>query len=251
MYSSSIKKINNIGKIGYIIVTIITVISIIASLGLATLSCVVITSPDDRVSVSIVGNKAVATYKPFLGDAVRYFYKDNSGNVDGDITISNGKTQIARASVKRDINSGVTSIHISGNMGEKAVKQNAMEDNHMRDSSYRKNEFFGVAISAFISSVIITVSLFILKSLLKGIKKCETPFSADVIKKMKMFAISLIPVAIALSVSETLGMSFLSGKDSISIFINWGMFVAAVVVFVLVRIFDYGVKLQTESDETL
>lgn len=89
---------------------------------------------------------------------------------------------------------------------------------------------------------------FIIK-LCKEFKTCETPFSADVIKRIKQVGFSLIPWCIVYPTAEAAANFMVSNNLNISIDI--GMIIMVLVVLALAYIFQYGAMLQQESDETL
>lgn len=80
---------------------------------------------------------------------------------------------------------------------------------------------------------------------------CESPFCAELVKKMKAFGFSLLPVALFATIGETLATAFLSAGRDAGICIQWGILIAFAVTMCLVTVFQYGVQLQKESDETL
>lgn len=59
-----------------------------------------------------------------------------------------------------------------------------------------------VCITLFAASA--AVSLWMLRNLFSVLKKCESPFCGDVVRKMRSFGFSLLPVAAFASASETL-----------------------------------------------
>ena len=232
MFRTSISKINKIGKTGYILVAIITVISISLSAILGVFSYKTVSSKEQLTVTALGGKGAVVSYKTILGKSiVKYITNGGAESLNEEFSVSSGKSPVATGSVSNI--GGSTTI--------------SMVPHGENDT----DETIGLIFSAFITTLTATISLFILLSLMKSIKKCETPFSLGIIKKMKVFAISLLPIAVASTVSNSLGATFVSSNDNLCIIVNWGMLVAAIVLFVLVRIFEYGVKLQTESDETL
>ncbi len=97
-------------------------------------------------------------------------------------------------------------------------------------------------------AVAIVTITFIIK-LCKEFKTCETPFSSDVIKRMKQVGYSLIPWCITFPTAEAAANFMVSNNLNISI--DLGMIIMVLVVITLTHIFKYGAMLQQESDETL
>ena len=79
----------------------------------------------------------------------------------------------------------------------------------------------------------------------------ETPFCDGLVKALKAFGFSLLPVALFATISETLSAAFLTAGKSGGLQIQWGVLLAFAVTMCLVAVFRYGVQLQKESDETL
>lgn len=118
-------------------------------------------------------------------------------------------------------------------------------------AEYRSTDLVAVLIflTLFVASV--AAALYMLKRLFAVLAKCESPFCEELVKKMKAFGFSLLPVAIFATVGETLSTAFLSAGRDTGISIQWGVLIAFAVTMCLVTVFKYGVQLQKESDETL
>ena len=90
-----------------------------------------------------------------------------------------------------------------------------------------------IALSLLILSIIVIFG----KKLAKALATCDSPFEDNVLKKMKSFGFSLIPWALYKLIVGNLG-----GITTV-------IFVLIVLLFI--SVFNYGAKLQRESDETL
>lgn len=118
------------------------------------------------------------------------------------------------------------------------------------EDTYSIKKILFALIVQFLLLASITVALHMVNKLMKALKKCETPFSDDVIKYMNRFAYSLIPAVVLNMLTSSswdsikIGTGFDFSFDVASVFL-------VVIVFVLVIIFKYGAQLQKESDETL
>lgn len=97
-------------------------------------------------------------------------------------------------------------------------------------------------------AVAIVTITFIIK-LCREFKTCETPFSKDVIKRMKQVGYSLIPWCFTYPTAEAAANFMVSNNLNLSI--DLGMIIMVLVVIALTHIFKYGAMLQQESDETL
>ena len=105
---------------------------------------------------------------------------------------------------------------------------------------------------ALLTGSLIVVFIFLGK-MMRQLEQCETPFCDGVVSSMRAFAFSLIPFAVVKPVATSLFSGILfSGDVSIHLGrVDFGVVFTVLVIFLLVTIFKYGVKLQQESDETL
>ena len=121
------------------------------------------------------------------------------------------------------------------------------------DRHFDLSDIMIIFICAIISVAAVIVALYFFRALMKRFEKCETPFEDEIIKKMRAFAIALIPtLAVSMIAKSMIGNVFsyaFIGDTSISIDMLPVAFV--VVVFVLTAIFRYGAQLQKEHDETV
>ena len=91
-----------------------------------------------------------------------------------------------------------------------------------------------------------------LAKLMKAFKVCTTPFSEDIIRKLRNVAISLIPWALLEPMCEEVIRYALSpNKMQFGVSISMGMVLVVISFLIIVEIFKYGAMLQQESDETL
>ena len=94
----------------------------------------------------------------------------------------------------------------------------------------------------------VTVSLEMLMRLMKKLRKCETPFSQDVIKWMTRFAYSLIPAVVLSMITKGMWSGLITNDYTFNM--DLGSILLVAVIFLLVVVFRYGAELQKESDET-
>lgn len=118
-------------------------------------------------------------------------------------------------------------------------------------AEYRSANLVSVFIFATLFAASAASALFMLKRLFAVLAKCESPFCEELVKKMKAFGFSLLPVALFATIGETLSTAFLSAGRDTGISIQWGVLIAFAVTMCLVTVFKYGIQLQKESDETL
>ncbi|MEG0774115.1 DUF2975 domain-containing protein [Clostridium sp.] len=112
----------------------------------------------------------------------------------------------------------------------------------------------------FASSITVFLMIGILavvSMLLKSIEKEYTPFNSNNVKKLKILSLLLLmfePVHfISIKIVDVLRPVILENGQKITTFISFGgvIFSLGLVVFCLALIFDYGIELQKQSDETL
>ena len=98
----------------------------------------------------------------------------------------------------------------------------------------------------------VLVMLYFLGSLMKEFKRCDTPFSEGVIRKMTNFAWSLVPMAVLSGFSGRINVGSLKAFSAdLSYTINLSVMLVILVIFALVQVFKYGAALQQQADETL
>ena len=230
------KKINIIGKVGRIIATIAAVFMILGAVATVAGIGVVSSMPDDALAVEVTGTADV-TAKGELLEGISDAIIDSAKGGDGKIML--GDSNVAVGDVKDSVPDGVTA--------QKTDKGFTLGVNGKRlDISI--NAIRVSLIVTLLNTVCLIVVLFMVRALMKAIERSETPFCDDVIRKMKNFGFSLIPLAILSGVSENswniLDVGVHAGVDLKVVF-------GILIVFMLVMIFSYGAELQKQSDETL
>ncbi len=91
--------------------------------------------------------------------------------------------------------------------------------------------------------VFLFVVLVFAQRVANALKKCETPFEENVVKKLRALSFSMIPMAVFSCLEVSWG--------SVGFRLNLTMFLAVAVILVVNYIFQFGAQLQQESDETL
>lgn len=107
----------------------------------------------------------------------------------------------------------------------------------------------GESILSLISVAEYTVIAIICKNIFESIDKSYTPFIPQVPKGMRKIAFTVIAAFCASITAEVL-YNQLAGTE-ISVYIDGTKFFLVSILMLLSCIFDYGCKLQQESDETL
>ena len=100
-----------------------------------------------------------------------------------------------------------------------------------------------------IASAIVTVAMFL--KLCDAFKTCRSPFDEPVIKRMNIFAWTLIVCAVVGAFAKGAVSAALAGLGKMSFDLSLTPIFTALVVFFLCMVFRYGAQLQREADETL
>ncbi len=238
MEKSSIKKVNVAGTVGYVISILIMIATIAGMVITAIAAAAAISVSDDEVKVAVSSNYEISATGNILN-------KLNSFMKVGDVKDLN--ELLSEENNGKDVNVNDKDIsYINVNKTENGLEIKARSN----EDTYSIKKILFALIVQFLLLASITVALHMVNKLMKALKKCETPFSDDVIKYMNRFAYSLIPAVVLNMLTSSswdsikIGTGFDFSFDVASVFL-------VVIVFVLVIIFKYGAQLQKESDETL
>ncbi len=212
----NVKKVNDLGRISRILLNISQVITIVGLVIAIALGCYFLTLSNDTVHVNaeLKGKISVSESVP-----------ENMIKVDeSDFHI--GKEHELFKYVAKEIKNddGSRDYDISA----------LLKDLTGKDLKYVA---WGIVLLTVVTLAILLVIIIFAKRLAKALEKCESPFEENVISKMKAFGFSLIPWAAFKLIIGNIG-----GLTTV-------MFVLAMLMFI--AIFNYGAKLQKESDETL
>ena len=232
MKNSNMKAINGIGKACSIISNIAFIFCIVGFVSLIIVEIGILAFPMDKIKLS--GNAdAVVTIEAedmdFGIKTANYHFSENNQNgfrVDVDqegITISDDKIDFGGI-WSLDVDEVETSdngatFKLTGDFGE-------------FDKGAIKRKLSLKMLEAFISVVATAVTLFFARRVFKELSKCETPFTDDIVKKMKVFGWVMIGYGVLTSLNLT-------------------TIVAGLAVLMLGDVFAHGKDLQQESDETL
>ena len=236
MKNSSIKKINTAGLIGYI-VSIILIVGTIAGMvgiGICTVGAIAVSNND--IKVKMATNINVNSTGNFLNTLNSFI------SIDGVKDLST-LTEDAKDGIKIN-DDDISEISVKEENGGLIINAKT------NDITISMKKIIIALISAFISLGAVTVSLYMVKALMKSLKNCETPFAEEVIKNMTRFASSLVCVVVLNIIFSGFWSTLTSGL-SYKPSINLGSILLVAVIYILIIVFKYGAKLQRESDETL
>jgi len=224
----AVRKINKGGKVGRIISTIIQVIVIIALVFTIAGTVIVTFIPDNFISVKA---KTHITVETDFGVLAKKYAPD-----DVEKFIDEARISIENNPVYTD------SMRFAD---DKLIYEGTSNET---DVTMKKVIFPMLLVDIALAFTLVTVTF--VRNLCKALEKSETPFAEDVIKKMRAFALSLIPWTVFSMASNSL-TSYLQGTDRFYLQINLATVFVILIIFGLSYIFTYGAVLQTESDETI
>lgn len=236
MKNSSIKKINTAGLIGYIVSIILIICTIAGMVGIGILTAGAIAVSNNDIKVKMDTNINVNSTENFLNTLNSFI------SIDGIKDLSS-LTEDAKDGIKINDND-ISEISVKEENGGFIINAKTNE------ITISMKKIIVALISAFIFLGAVTVSLYMVKALMKSLKNCETPFSEEVIKNMTRFATSLVYVVVLNIIFSGFWSTLTSGL-SYKPSINLGSILLVAVIYILITVFKYGAKLQHESDETL
>ena len=235
MKEKVIRKINNVGRISYVIVWGIGILLTIGMIISLILTVVCFKLPEDTLRTVLNGELNLSVNYENLG------FEDEQLKVGESEQVSSPIEEFGDFSIVM----GEKKYHLNeleygeGNLLMRAKIEN-MELN-MRDIAI-------LCLGVFLEIGMTLITLCFVGSLCRAIRKCESPFEKNVVRKIKNLAIVLLPWSILSSVITTAMENWTKGIIYVGISIDLGLILLLVV---LIYIFKYGAVLQQESDETL
>ncbi len=236
MEESRIKKINKAGKVGYVISVFLIIAAIVVMVGIGIFGVVASTILNEDVNVKVHTDININSKENILSKLDGLILIDGVDKLSSLVEDSEGvkinDNDISDISIEKDNNGG---LDIDVTTNEKTIDI---------------QKVFIALVTLFIFSLASTVTLHMVKRLMKELKNCETPFSEEVIKRMNSFAKSLV-FTIILKTLLSGTWSSLTTEAEYDITINFGNILLVAVIYILIKVFKYGAELQKESDETL
>ena len=225
MENSVKRKINVFGKVMKIITTIIIVCLLVAEGFMLVGGIIVAAVPKDSVTVDAAVNADVKVNTGYFGLE------------DGQVSVKAGDTNIAIGEI------GTGGLKVSNSDGIMNL------NGDFRNFHFDLNDALLLILSGMVSVAAIIVGLFFFKALMKEFMTCDSPFSDGVVKKMRSFAIALIPCMIVAQGMKIVVGGLVSGSFTMNVDLISVAFVF--IIFVLTMVFRYGTMLQKEHDETI
>ncbi len=232
MKTEIIEKVNKIGNAGGIITLIGKIILWIALVACILSGIVLMLIPDDMIAIHMESKATVEVNMPEIAAAIT---EDGKNDIAGSNVDSSFKVN--------GMEYGAVEVHQT----ENGVEVEASTDAY---TLHFKNIAYTVFIAAAYCAVCLVVMHFI-GVVCKKFKECETPFSEDIVTALRNLAISLIPMALFSTLTESVMNSLLTGNVDIILGIDLTTILLILLIMLLFMIFRYGTMLQQESDETL
>lgn len=225
MENSIKKKINVFGKVAKIITMIIIVCLLVAEGFMLAGGVIIACVPKDSVTVDGAGTIDVNVNTEYFGLNGEQFY------------VNTGNSRIALGEIS------------TGSMDVKNENGNLNVSGDFRQLHFDLNDGMLMIVYGMVYVAAIVVALFFFRSLMKQFMVCDSPFSEEVVKKMRAFAIALIPCITVMQFMKSAVSAKLSGSFNFDVDLISVAFV--VIIFILTMIFKYGTELQKEHDETV
>ena len=225
MESSVKRKINIFGKVAKIITTIIIVFLLVAEGFMLVGGVIVAAVPKDSVTVD-------ATIKADVNVNTGYF-----GYNGEEVSVNLGDHKI-----------------VIGSVGSGDLKMNEKDgilniNGDFQNLRFDLNDALLLIVYGIIHVAAIIVALYFFKALMKEFMICDSPFSDGVVRKMRNFAIALIPCVVVAQGMKKAVDGIVSNSFTMDFDLTAAGFV--IIIFVLTMIFKYGTELQKEHDETV
>ena len=229
MNANTLKKVHQFGKVGKIVLTVLLVLSIVATAFAALATVVMAVLPQDEIVITMTRQTS------YQGSSEAMKSMCQTGQATGEVW-RNGRVTPFGSSYD------TASMHEEGGV--------TVVETTSAPTSFNCGDAARLLLLTALFSAALAAALWLLRRMFKVIAGCETVFCDELVKKMKAFGWSLLPVALFDSVSATLARSFMTAGTS-GVYIVWGWLIAFAVTMCLTVVFHYGVQLQRESDETL
>ena len=243
----SINTINKAGKVGYIISIFLVIAAVTCMVMTAILTAAAIRVSNQEITVKVSTGIDIESSGNFL-EMINSFIKIDGVDNLGDLVPGDSRTVIAGKDNKdadiRIDDSDFSEISV-------AKKGNGLTVNvKAGETVFSIKRIIVCLVLTFVMFGTAAFTAHTIKWLMKALETCETPFCENVIRKMMLFANSLIPLIIMNTVCD--GMWNTLGKGSeLDLSVNLGSILLVAVLYLLVVVFKYGAQLQQESDETL
>ena len=249
MYNTAMKKINRFGKIGKQVITVLMVITVILTAAVAGFAGYLVSLPEDAVKMQVsadadldVQEKLFGPLWDSLADGVAYS-SEQMPDLENEALLPPEDIPLKVRLPIFDLEASTAVIHSEA--GRKLVHAET------EPVQYETTDFAKLLWWCVLAAASGIAALFMMRSLFLCFEKCESPFCEQIVKRMRQFTFSLLPLAVLVSAADTAVESILYPKEGLNIYVEWGAFGAFLIALCLGTVFRYGAQLQQESDETL
>jgi hypothetical protein len=218
------RKINTFGKVTKILTMIVIVFLLVAEGFLLVGGVIAAVVPKDSITVDNGSDTRIDVDTNYFGLNGRQFF------------IKIGNTELYVGQLEK------------GEFDVKSENGNLTLTDNAQDKHYDLNAALMWIICEMTSFAAIIIALYFFRSLMKQFMVCDTPFSDCIVKKMRAFAIALIPCMVVYLASSAAKNSILGNDGGPGLILS---VVFVLTIFVLTMIFKYGAELQKEHDDTV
>lgn len=243
MVSAIKTKVNRIGLVGQIISVILIILTAVAIAALIMGTILFVLLPKDAIQIGFRSDFDVKVTDKLIGSFMDDITEEGLNEINAEVSV-NG----------RDYGEVAFEKQADG------IVMSAASDRITLDLS----RVTGALAAALIYAVTLLVIFIFLKRLSDGFRRCDTPFSNDVVSRMTTFAWVLLIGSVVSSVAQSVANTLVARSYQLEFSINpsgmptglhfsfeFAPILIALVVLFLVMIFRYGAQLQKEADETL
>ena len=235
------KKVNRIGLVGQILSIILIVVMAAGCFGCLIGGIALAVLPNDAVTIGVNGDMDITVGKGLIGR-----WMDEIPDTD-------------QLNAQMSVNgTDYTDMHLEKTNEGLVVRATAER------AEFSLNRLAFAVFTGLVYCAMLLVVFIFLKRLCDGFRKCDTPFSDDVIRRMSVFAWVLVGGAVVSSIAEAIGNALINRSLDLSFSLNpagmsnglevsfsFAPIIIALIVLFLTMIFRYGAQLQKEADETL
>lgn len=217
-------RINTFGKVAKILTMIAVVCMLVVEGFLLVGGVITAIVPNDSITVDVGSNTKIHIDTNYFGkDGDKYYY-----NI-GDKKLYIGQFSTDGYEIKNE--NGNLNLNINNHSGH-----------------YDMNTARWWIVCEAIALAAVIVALYFFRSLMKQFMICDTPFSDVIVKKMRAFAIALIPCMVVWQASNAVKNYITGNKADFNLVFTCAF---VLIIFVLTMIFKYGTDLQKEHDDTV
>lgn len=235
MKEEYIGKVKKIGKVSNIIVLIAKILVAIGIAGVVLATIVFAILPKDLCKIQVSGDAAVVV--DLKGFGINFTDEEKDEIIK----------ELSAENMDLEINNVEYNGEYSAEVDDSSITMKASAEKY---TIYLK-DLWVLMVIALIYLVLTLVTLIFAGKLCKAFRDCTSPFEEGVIKKLQVFAYSLIPWGVIGSFVDTLGRTMFTNSVEATISIDLGIVFVILIILCLTQVFKYGAMLQQESDETL